>query len=67
LRKKLSGTPLKRFKRELRYLSLVSRKKNTNYEYHLWCIVLHATAKNYENRLKALKSKLINSFWNNSI
>ena len=63
LRNRLSGKSLKQFKRELRSLYLVSRKKHTNYEYHLWTIALHATKATYASKLQKIRLKLIDKVW----
>jgi len=67
LRRKLSGKSLVMFKRELRKLELVSRKRNTGYEYHLWAIALHATASSYDKKLLMLRNTLVNKYWNETI
>ena len=64
LRSRLKGRPLKIFKRELRKMKLVSRKRDTHYEYHLWALALHATSKTYDKKLASLKEKLLDQFWN---
>ncbi len=67
LRRKLSGKSLLMFKRELRKLELVSRKRNTGYEYHLWAIALHATSTSYNKKLLMLRNALVNKYWNETI
>lgn len=64
LRSKLSGRPLIKFKKELRSLYLVSRKRNTGYEYHLWTIALHATTATYQRKLDSIREKLMENYWN---
>lgn len=63
LRRRLSGKPLKRFKKELRSLHLVSRKRDTGFEYHLWSIALHATQSTYAIKLQQIRNKLVNAMW----
>lgn len=63
LRNKLTGKNLKRFKKTLRDLHLVSRKRNTGFEYHLWTVALHATTSTYENILKQVKNKLLKKMY----
>jgi hypothetical protein len=41
---------------------LVSRKKDTRYEYNLWAVALHATASNYERKLKLVRKILLDSY-----
>lgn len=67
LRKRLSGKALQQFKRELRSLHLVSRKRNTGFEYHLWTVALHATSTTYKEKLHVVREKLVNAMWNNEI
>lgn len=64
LRKRLSGKSLKQFKKELRSLYLVSRKKDSGFEYHLWAVALHATAATYRGRLHKIRNKLLSAMWN---
>lgn len=64
LRQKLSGRALKHFKRELRLMNLVSRRRDTGFEYHLWTVALHATPKTYEKKLQIIKKKLFQTWWN---
>lgn len=63
LRNKLKGKSLKHFKRELRKMDLVSRKKHTGYEYVLWMVALHATSETYKKKLDAMKQKLLDSIF----
>lgn len=63
LRNKLSGKALRHFKRRLRSMYLVSRKKDTGFEYHLWTVALHATKTNYEKKLNSIQEKLVNAVW----
>lgn len=63
LRQRLSGKILKLFKKRMNSLHLVSRKKHTNYEYHLWTVALHATPKTYSEKLRKVKAKLVNAIW----
>jgi len=58
LRKKLSGKALKYLKQELQKMELVSGKRTRGFEYHLWMIALHATAKTYRPTLKKIKQRL---------
>ncbi len=67
LRKRLSGKDLLTFKRELRKLGLIERKREKFYEYALWNIALHATSKTYKDKLNILKKKLINKYWETPI
>jgi hypothetical protein len=67
LRNKLSGRELKIFKKELRALHLVSRKRDTGFEYHLWTVALHATPTTYVAKLRRMKSRLINKVWDDRI
>jgi hypothetical protein len=62
LRKKLSGKSLKSFNKQLQSLHLVSRKKDTRYEYNLWAVALHATVSNYERKLKLVRKILLDSY-----
>jgi len=63
LRNRLTGKALKRFKQGLRSLYLVSRKRDTNYEYHLWTVALHATRATYSEKLKQIKKVLTDKIW----
>lgn len=63
LRKLLSGKHLSRFKREIRSLYLVRRKRDTGFEYHLWVVALHATPTTYVLKLQQIRTKLINAMW----
>lgn len=60
LRKRLTGRSLKRFKKGLQSLYLVSRKRDTGYEYHLWTVALHATKANYAGKLHRIRTKFVN-------
>lgn len=63
LRKRLSGKALLHFKRELRQMRLVNRKRGSGFEYHLWAVALHATPATYKNKLEQLKDKLSAREW----
>lgn len=63
LRSKLSGKSLKQFKQGLRALYLVSRKRDTGYEYHLWSIALHATSTTFDKKLTLVRKKLERKIW----
>lgn len=63
LRSRLSGKPLKHFKRELRTLHLVSRRRDTGFEYLLWSVALHATAATYLKKLQFIRNKLVSAMW----
>jgi hypothetical protein len=63
LRKRLSGKSLKHFKKELRTMALIIRKRNTGYQYHLWALALHATNMTYLSKLKKIKKNLFNRLW----
>jgi hypothetical protein len=63
LRKLLSHKPLRSFKKNLRSMELVSRKRNTGFEYHLWAVAMHATKTSYSAKLNLLRNKLLNSMW----
>lgn len=67
LRKKLTGKTLIQFKKELRALHLVSRKKTTGFEYHLWAIALHATPVTYKARLQQVRKILVDAMWSEEI
>lgn len=64
LREKLSGKELKYFKKELRALHLVSRKRDTGFEYHLWTVALHATSTTYKMLLQKVRDRLFDKLWN---
>lgn len=61
LRRRLSGKALIQFKKELRTLHLVHRKKETHFEYHLWTVALHATPATYVSKLQRVRKKLLNT------
>lgn len=63
LRNRLKGKSLKYFKRQLRKMELVSRKRGSEYEYLLWMVALHVTSKSYEIKLKTIKTKILEHFW----
>ena len=63
LRRRLSGRGLKIFKKELRSLYLVSRKRDTGFEYHLWEVALHATSQTYAAKLRKIRSNLVDAMW----
>lgn len=63
LRNRLSGKALKQFKKKLRSLYLVSRKKDTGFEYHLWTVALHATPATYAEKLLQVRKKLLKLMW----
>lgn len=67
LRSKLTGKSLKYFKRELRALYLVSRKRNTGFEYLLWMVALHATESTYKKLLAQMRNKLFDSAWHKEV
>lgn len=67
LRRRLSGVALKRFKKELRNLHLVNQTRETNFEYHLWTVALHATNATYKTKLQQIKKKLIDAIWEEAI
>lgn len=67
LRKRLSGRELQQFKKGLRSLHLVSRKRHTGFEYHLWTVALHATSTNYKDKLITVREKLLRAMWNEEI
>lgn len=67
LRRRLSGVQLKRFKKELRNLHLVSQTRETNFEYHLWTVALHATNATYKTKLQQTKKKLVDAMWEEAI
>jgi hypothetical protein len=64
LRNRLTGKALNQFKRELRSLYLVSRKKDTGYEYHLWTVALHATTATYADKIRQIRTRRLNAMWN---
>lgn len=67
LRKKLTGKALIQFKKELRSLHLVSRKKTTGFEYHLWAVALHATTATYKTTLQQVRRTLVDAMWDEDI
>ncbi len=67
LRRRLSGAALKRFKKELRNLHLVSQTRETHFEYHLWTVALHATNSTYKVKLHQTKKKLTDAMWKEAI
>ena len=66
LRKRLTGRHLIQFKKELRSLYLVSRKRHTGFEYHLWTVALHATPATYAAKLNKIRTKLVNAVWDSA-
>lgn len=64
LRSKLTGRALRIFKRELKSLYLVQRRRDTGYEYHLWAVALHATASTYLEKINRVRRILIDAIWN---
>lgn len=63
LRQRLDGIALKHFKQGLQSMYLVSRKRSTNYEYHLWSVALHATNGTYAAKLYKVRTKLLQKMW----
>ncbi len=67
LRRRLSGKSLIQFKHGLRNLHLVSRKKDTHFEYHLWAVALHATPATYTAKLQRLRKKMLAALWDENL